>query len=87
MTADDKSGYQKLCAELRQIAARLDEISTGAFDDMEGADAEEFAISEALYANLESASACMAKTAEYVDTVLANGVVPKQPTVAIDLDE
>lgn len=73
MTDADKAGYAKLCAELCTIAARLNEISTGGFADMEGADADEFAISEALYANLESASECVLKTAEYVQAVMKDG--------------
>lgn len=49
MSEKDIQGYIKLAAELAVMRIRLNELSEAGFSDMEGADADEFAISEALY--------------------------------------
>jgi hypothetical protein len=75
MSPEDKAAYTKLCAELRQISERLKEISEGGFCDMEGADANEFAISETLYVSLESAAECVAKTVTFTEAVIQRAEV------------
>lgn len=61
MSPTDRSEYLKLAAELAGIATRLKELSDAGFSDMEGADAQEFRVSEILYADLGPPSEMIAK--------------------------
>jgi hypothetical protein len=62
MTDKDKAAYEKLMEELRTMAMRLVEISDGGFEDMEGADATEFKISEILWCECREAARTIGAT-------------------------
>lgn len=62
-TPPDNTTNRPVFREVEKIAVRLGDISGGAFSDMEGADADEFKQSEALYVEC-------AKAAEVLHTLL-----------------
>lgn len=72
MSDNDKAEYRKIHAELLAIATRLRELSDAGFADMEGADYDEFRVSEALYALLDAPAEMVKLAAVELERLLSD---------------